>query len=140
MLNFVAVLQRGSETTKFYYSFDCQRSLKIYVRYFSMLLYLKAFQKIIKNLFISFQTILYLMTPLQKKCILTILNFMTIVGKGGHTPLFQINAPFSKIPSFPFLEIQDVPTFHRFIGKTEVLNNSCNQFVYNFYPQSIFVW
>ena len=36
-------------------------------------------------------------------------------------PLFQINPPF--------LEIQDVPTFHRFIGKTKVLNNSCNQFV-----------
>ena len=43
--------------------------------------------------------------------------------------------PFSKIP--PFLEIQDVPTFHSFIRKTKVLNNSCNQFVCNFYPQSI---
>ena len=52
-----------------------------------------------------------------------------IVGKGGHTP------SFSKIP--PFLEIQDVPTFHRSIGKTKELNNSFNQFVYNFYPQSI---
>ena len=69
---------------------------------------------------------------------------MLIVGKGGHTPppLFWINPPppplfFSKIP--PFLEIQDVPTFHRFIGKIKVLNNSCNQYVYNFYPQSILV-
>ena len=41
--------------------------------------------------------------------------------------------------STPFLEIQDAPTFHRFIRKTKVLNNSCNQFVYNFYPQSILV-
>ena len=39
--------------------------------------------------------------------------------------------PFSKI--LPFLEIQDVPTFHRSSRKTKVLNNSCNQFVYNFY-------
>ena len=43
--------------------------------------------------------------------------------------------PFFKIP--PFLEIQDVSTFHRFIEKTKVLNNSCNRFVYNFSPQSI---
>ena len=55
-----------------------------------------------------------------------------IVGKGGHAP-----PPFSKIP--PFLEIQDVPTFHRPIRKTKVLNNSCNQFVYNFYPQCILI-
>ena len=61
-----------------------------------------------------------------------------MVGKGViPPPLFQINPPFSKIP--PFLEIQDVPTFHRSIGKTKELNNSCNQFVYNFYPQSILV-
>ena len=39
-----------------------------------------------------------------------------IVGKWGHTP------PFSKISSF--LEIQDVPTFCRPIGKTKVLNDS----------------
>ena len=45
--------------------------------------------------------------------------------------------PFSKIPAF--LYIKDAPTFHRFIRKTKVLNNSCNQFVYNFYPQSILV-
>ena len=56
---------------------------------------------------------------------------MSIVGKGVIPP------PLSKIP--PFLEIQDVPTFHRFIEKTKVLNNSCNQFVCNFYPQSILV-
>ena len=55
-----------------------------------------------------------------------ILYQLYIVGKGGHTPP-------------PFLEIRDVPTFHRFIGKTKVLNNSCNHFVYNFYPQSILV-
>ena len=54
-----------------------------------------------------------------------------IVGKGGQTPFF------SKIPLF--LEIQDVPTFHRFIRKTKVMNNSCKQFVCNFYPQSILV-
>ena len=39
-----------------------------------------------------------------------------IVGNGVIPP------PFSKIP--PFLEIQDVPTFHRAIGKRKVLNNS----------------
>ena len=53
-------------------------------------------------------------------------------GGGGHTP-----PAFSKIS--PFLEIQDVPTFHRSIGKTKVLNNSCNQFIYNFYLQSILI-
>ena len=52
-----------------------------------------------------------------------------IVGKGGHTPLFL---RFS-------LEIQDIPTFHRSIKKAKVLNNSCNQFVYNFYRQSILI-
>ena len=45
-----------------------------------------------------------------------------VVGKGGYPP-------FSRIPP-PFLEIQDVPTFDRFIQKTKELNNSCNQFVY----------
>ena len=61
-----------------------------------------------------------------------------IVGKGVHTPPFSRSTPpFSKIPSF--LEIQDVPTFHRSMGKTEVLNNSCNHFAYNFYPQSILI-
>ena len=45
--------------------------------------------------------------------------------------------PFSKIPLF--LEIQDVPTFYRPIGKTKVLNDSFNQFVYKFYPQSILI-
>ena len=64
--------------------------------------------------------------------------YCSIVSKGGHTPpLFLIKHHFSKIP--PFLGIRDVPTFHRFIGKTKVLGNSCNQFVYNFYPQSILV-
>ena len=60
-----------------------------------------------------------------------------IVGKGGHTPPFLDQPPFFKIRSF--LEIQDAPTFHRSIGKTKVLNSSCNQFVYHFYPQSILV-
>ena len=64
-------------------------------------------------------------------------NWVRIVGKGGHTPHFLDQPPFSKIP--PFLEIQDVPTFHRFIGKTKELNNCYNQFVYNFYPQSILI-
>ena len=60
-----------------------------------------------------------------------------IVGKGGHTPPFLYQPPFSKIP--PFVEIQDVPTFHRSLRKIKVLTNSCNQFVYHFYPQSILV-
>ena len=58
---------------------------------------------------------------------------LSIVGKRGHTP-----PPFLRFPP-PFLEMQDVPTFHRSIGKAKVLNNSCNQFVYNFYPQSILI-
>ena len=36
--------------------------------------------------------------------------------------------------TFLFLQIKDVPTIHRSIGQTKVLNNSFNQFVYNFYP------
>ena len=35
--------------------------------------------------------------------------------------------------------MQDVSTFHRSLGKTKALNNSCNRFVYHFYPQSILV-
>ena len=35
----------------------------------------------------------------------------------------------------PFLEIQDVPTFHSSLAETKVLNNSCNQFVYHFYSK-----
>ena len=41
----MAALQRKSETTKFDYRFECQRSFKVCVRHFSMLLYLKTFQK-----------------------------------------------------------------------------------------------
>ena len=69
----------------------------------------------------------------KKSCIIH------IVGKGGHTPSFlgQRPLPFSKIP--PFLEIQDVPTFYRPIRKTEVLNESSNRLLYNFYPQSILI-
>ena len=57
-----------------------------------------------------------------------------MVGRGGHTSL---PPSFLRFP--PFLEIQDVPTFYRSFGKTKVMNNSCNQFVYHFYPQSILV-
>ena len=38
-----------------------------------------------------------------------------------------------------FLEIQDVPTFYRPIGKTKVLNESSSQLLYKFYPQSILI-
>ena len=58
---------------------------------------------------------------------------MNIVGKEGHTP------PFLRFPPTPFLKIQDVPSFHRSFRKTKALNNSCNQFLYHFYPQSILV-
>ena len=57
-------------------------------------------------------------------------SYDTIVGKGSHTP-------FSKIP--PFLEIQDVPTFYRPIGKTKVLNDYFDWFVYKFYPKRILI-
>ena len=56
-----------------------------------------------------------------------------IVVECGHTP----SPLFSKIP--PFLEIQDVPTFYRPIGKTKVLNDFFNLFIYNFHPQSILI-
>ena len=65
-------------------------------------------------------------------------NRKRIVGMGGHTPPFLGQPPF--FLRFPlFLEIQDVSTFYRSIGKTKVLNNSCNQFLYNFYPQSMLI-
>ena len=52
---------------------------------------------------------------------------MNIVGKGViDPPLTFLDQP----PPPLFLEIQDVPTFHRFLKKTKVLNNSCNQFLY----------
>ena len=63
---------------------------------------------------------------------------MNIVDKEGNTPLFLYQPPFLIFPPPPlhhFLEFQDVPTFHRSLWKTKVLNNSCNQFVYRFYPQ-----
>ena len=62
---------------------------------------------------------------------------ISIVGKGVISPLSRYPPPFSKIS--PFLEIQNVPTFHRFIRETQVLNKFCNQFVYHFYPQSILI-
>ena len=68
----------------------------------------------------------------------TLVFLPATVGKGGHTPHpFLDQPPFSKIPIF--LEIQDISTFHRPIEKTKVLNNFCNQFLYNFYPQSILI-
>ena len=70
-------------------------------------------------------------------------NLNSIVGKGGHTPpppFSKSNPPFLRLrPPLPFLEIQEVLTFHRSPRKTKVLNNSYNQFVYHFYPQSILV-
>ena len=48
-LKFCGSSAKKSETTKFDYSFDCQRSFKVCVGHFSMILYLKAFQKNIKN-------------------------------------------------------------------------------------------
>ena len=70
-----------------------------------------------------------------------LLSGCQVVGKGGHTlPTLFLDQPPPLFLRFPaFLEIQDVPTFHRFIGKTKVLNNYCNQFVYNFYSQSILI-
>ena len=47
-----------------------------------------------------------------------------IVSKGGHNPL-------SRNPRCPHLLYP--------IEKTKVLNDSFNQFVYNFYPQSILI-
>ena len=38
-----------------------------------------------------------------------------------------------------FLEIQDAPTFYRPIRKAKVLNESSNQLLYKFYPQSILI-
>ena len=60
--------------------------------------------------------------------------YYCIVCKGGHTPSFLGQTPFSKIP--PFLEIKDVPTFYRPTSKTKVL---INWFIYNFYLQSILI-
>ena len=62
---------------------------------------------------------------------------ISIVGKEGHTPF--LDEPTLRFQRFPLLEIQDVSTFHGFIGKTEQLNNSCSQFLYNFYHQSILI-
>ena len=57
---------------------------------------------------------------------------LSIVDKGGHTspPLFSDS---------PFLNIQDVPTFYRAIRKTKVLNESFDQLLHEFYPQSILI-
>ena len=45
ILNFMAALERKSETTKFDYNFDCERSLKIYVSHFSV----TVFESLSKN-------------------------------------------------------------------------------------------
>ena len=47
---------------------------------------------------------------------------------------------FQNVEVAPFLEIQDVPTFYKSLRKAKVLNNSSNQFVYHFYPQSILIF
>ena len=70
----------------------------------------------------------YLITYLPTFLLTYLLTYFT---------LFLDHHPFSKIP--PFLEIEDIPIFHRFIRKTKVLDNPCNHFVYNSYPQSILV-
>ena len=73
----------------------------------------------------------------EKLCLHVKLVIYTIVRKGGHTPPFLDQPPFFKIP--PFLEIKGGPISLTSIGKTKVLNISCNQFVYNFYPESILI-
>ena len=59
------------------------------------------------------------------------------VGKGVIPPFLGHPPPFSKI--FPFLEIQDAPTFYKPMRKTNVVNDSFNQFVYKFHPKSILI-
>ena len=54
-------------------------------------------------------------------------------------PVGTIDTKNSKILAKLVRGIQDVPTFYRPTGKTKVLNYSFNQFVYNFYPQSILI-
>ena len=53
------------------------------------------------------------------------------------------SAPFSRSTSpflrFPLSRNPRCPIFYRPIGKTKVLNNCFNQFVYNFYPQRILI-
>ena len=51
-------------------------------------------------------------------------------------PLFS-DSPISRNPRLGFSR-QD-PRQDKPIEKTKVLHNSCNQFVYNFYPQSILI-
>ena len=63
-----------------------------------------------------------------------------IVGKVGGSYPPCLDQPTPSFLIFPlFLEIQDAPTFHRSIGKTKELNNSCNQYLYNLYPQIILI-
>ena len=65
------------------------------------------------------------------------MNLIQSYLEKGVIPPFLGTPPFSKIPLF--LEIQDVPTFYRPIRKTKVLNESFNQLLYKFYPQSILI-
>ena len=65
----------------------------------------------------------------------TCVHRLCLVGKGSNNP--PPPHPFSKI--LPFLEIQNVPSFYRPIEKTKVLNESFNQLLYKFYPQSILI-
>ena len=61
-----------------------------------------------------------------------------MVGNGGPDRPSFLDQP-SLFYNFPFLEVQDVLTFYRPIWKTKVLNDSFNQFVYKFFPQSILI-
>ena len=60
-----------------------------------------------------------------------------IVGKGGHTPFSRSTPPFLRFP--PFLKSKMSPPFIGLSGKKKAPNNSCNQFLYHFYPQSILI-
>ena len=83
-------------------------------------------------------TFIQILAEYQFYYLLLLLAFQiySIFGKGviPH-PLSRSTPP--KI--LPFPEIQDVPIFHRPIRKTKVLNESFNQFLHKFYPQSILI-
>ena len=74
---------------------------------------------------------------MERYTLLSLIDIWFIVGEVGHTSPFLGQPSFSKI--FPFLETQDVPTFYRPTRKTKVLNDSFNQVVYKFYPESILI-
>ena len=62
-----------------------------------------------------------------------------IVGKGVHTPLFLDQLPPPPFLRLPLSRNPRCPTFYMPIRKTNVLKDSFNRFVYNFYPQSILI-